>query len=101
MDVNGDHGGLLGRAAGLRDALGSPDEEIPEAATEVEQRSGEDSADALKDQESRAGIDVSVSLTLKGKAECNKKHQRHCEIFQSVSHSVIPSGGLSAWTTLL
>jgi hypothetical protein len=82
-DVNG----ALRRAAGLRDILGSFDEEIPEAAAEVKQRSGEDRTNALKDQEPGARIDISVGLALKGKAERNKKHQRNREVFQIMGHS--------------
>ena len=47
LDVNG----VLRRTAGLRDALGSFDEEALEAPTEVKQRSREDRANSLKDQE--------------------------------------------------
>jgi hypothetical protein len=82
-DVNG----ALRWAAGLWDILGSFDEEIPEAAAEVKQRSREDRANALKDQEPGARIDIGMGLALKGKAERNKKHQRNREVFQILGHS--------------
>ena len=47
FDVND----VLRRTAGLRDTLGSFDEEALEAATEVKYCSGEDRANSLKDQE--------------------------------------------------
>jgi hypothetical protein len=85
----------------LRDILRSFDEEIPEAATEVKQRSREDRTYALKHQEPRAWIDISVRLAFKGKAECNKKHQRDREIFQILCHSKGPQKGRLHGTNLL
>lgn len=78
---------VLGRGAGLRNSLWGFNEKISKAAPEVKQCSGEDRANALKDQEPGTRIDVGVGLTLKGKAERNKKHQRDGEIFQMMSHS--------------
>ena len=66
--------------------FGGSDEEILETAPEVEQRSRKNSANALEDQEPRAGIDVGVSLAFQSKAERDKKHKRKREKFQTVNH---------------
>ena len=77
----------LGRTTRLGDALGSFDKQTFETAAEVKERTRKNCADPLKDQKSRAWIDVRVSLALKCHAECKKKHQRYREIFQIVCHA--------------
>ena len=42
-----------------------------------------------------------MGLALKGKAECNKKHQREGEIFQIAHHSYSLGGSRLHGTTLL
>src|ERR1700754_4473411 len=77
----------LRRTTGLRNTLGSPSEKAFQAAPEVKQCSGKDRANTLKDKQPRAWIDISVRLTLKSEAECNKKHQRDGEVSQMIGHS--------------
>jgi hypothetical protein len=52
-----------------------------DAAAEVNERTGDDRADALKDEEAGAWIDIRIGLALKGEAERNKKRQGNREIF--------------------
>jgi hypothetical protein len=61
------NGGRFGRWPGFG-------EEILDAAAEIDQRTGDNRADALKDEEAGPWIDVSMSLSLENEAEADKKH---------------------------
>jgi hypothetical protein len=52
--------------------LGLPDEQIPDASAEVKECGGYSRTHALKDEETRAWIDVGVCLAFECKAECDK-----------------------------
>ena len=83
--IVGERGRLDGGRCGRWPRFG---EETFDAAAEINEHTGDNRADALKDQEARPWIDVSMSLTLKSEAEGDKKHQGNRKIFQLVSHRV-------------
>ena len=63
-------------------------EEIFDSATEVNECAGDDRTGALKDQKSRARVDIGVRLAFKGKAKSDKNHQGEREVFQLVCHRI-------------
>jgi hypothetical protein len=63
------------------------DEEVLDAAPEVEEHSGDRRTDALKQEKTRAWVDVGVRLAFKGKAERNNKHHSNGDQFERTSHS--------------
>ena len=79
MTVSGD----LRLSAARWQSLGWPrsGEEISYPAAKINQGAGDDRADALKDKQAGAGIDVCVGLALERETECDKKHQCDCEVF--------------------
>jgi hypothetical protein len=77
-----------GLSRGARLGLGSG-EEIFYAAAKVKERSRYGCADALKDEKSRAWIDVCVGLTLEGEAKRNEEEQGGAEIFQLEHHKFL------------
>lgn len=74
----GDRGRLNGGRCSRWPRFG---EETFDAAAEINQRTGDNRADALKDQEARPWIDVGMSLPLKNRAEGDKKQQGNRKIF--------------------
>jgi hypothetical protein len=69
-----------------------PDEEVLDAAPEVEEHSGDRRTDALKQEETGTWVDVGVRLPLEGKAERNNKHHGDGDQFERVSHSLVSPG---------
>jgi len=69
-----------------------PDEEVLDAAPEVEEHSGDRRADALKQEQTGAWVDVGVRLLLERKAERNKKHHGNGDQFERMSHSLVSPG---------
>jgi hypothetical protein len=68
------------------------DEEVLDAAPEVEEHAGDHRTDALKQEKTGARVDVGVRLPLEGKAERNNKHHGDGDKFERVSHSLVSLG---------
>jgi hypothetical protein len=75
--------GRLGRGLG---------EETLDATAEVEDSSGDEGAQTLKEQEAGTGIDVCMGLTLEREAERNKKREGEESQLKSTSHGASLSG---------
>jgi hypothetical protein len=73
-------GDRIGR---FRRSLG---EETLDTTAEVEDSSGDEGAQALKEQEARTGIDICMGLTLEREAERNKKREGEESQLKSTSH---------------
>jgi hypothetical protein len=69
-----------------------PDEEVLDAAPEVEEHARDRRTDALKQEETGTWVDVGVRLSLEGKAERNNKHHGDGDQFERMSHSLVSSG---------